>query len=108
MASDSIPNTWGELLEALAAAGYAKDEYLKASCKYEHPGWRDMAIWDEATRWIACFWVVGGSEGYYCHIERQTVAEDDRKYSEVMLLGKFWTQERAQECANYAQSLVNY
>jgi len=103
----STPKTWGELLAALDAAGYAADEYLNAACKYEHPGWRYMPVWDKHTYWIACFWVVGGSEGYYCHIERQYDAGGGRKYSELMLLGKYWQWERAQECANAAQRLVN-
>lgn len=109
LAIDKAPATWGELAEALTAAGFAADEYLSESGRYQHPDFRTLELWGAGVRWISCFWVVGGSEGYYCHIERQraTGGNDGNVFSELMLLGKFWDWQRAEACAVFAQRLVN-
>jgi hypothetical protein len=104
-------NTWGELYKALRDAGYGDDEYINPSYHYDDKNADQQPIWDTYVRYIACFWVVGNSEGYYVHIDR-VLAKDIYKgvrelVPQTMILGKFWQWERAQECANFAQRLVN-
>lgn len=110
----SYPETFGDLLDRLRAAGFCDntnddDEYLlpwqwEGETHIERTAWRNLPIYAEHTRWIACYWVVGGSEGCYVHVEQ--IVGDERK-AVHRLVGKFWTWRRAQECANYAQRLVN-
>ena len=102
--------TWRELHESLAAAGFADDEYL--SLAYDLRGQWDDDVWgkvgDEWTRWIACYWVEGGSEGWYVHIDRMLPkgGAENGFDSTPMVLGKFWDWERAEKCAQFATRLV--
>jgi hypothetical protein len=108
------PETWGDLLKTLTAAGFAEDEYLSSQAiglGLSRQEWEAKPIWSDGTRWIACYWVRGGSEGYYVHIDELTAGNDPstRDYTtKNQILGKFWDWERAQECANYAQRLINW
>ena len=101
------PQTWGELLKALRAAGFDADEYLSSQAiqlgtSYEEFYAKPLR---NADTWrIACFWVTGGSEGYYSHVEEIKTDQTSHCY----ILGKFWAWERAQECANYAARLLNW
>jgi hypothetical protein len=54
------------------------------------------AVWNETThtRWIACYPVEGGSEGWFLHIDQ--IAHERRQTG---LLAKFWSQEEAIEAA---------
>lgn len=103
--------TWGELLDVLEAEGWGQDEYLSAMyASYAHPGeadaWRARKLWDDAVRWIACYWVIGDSEGYYAHIDRicQSNGSESR---ELVILAKFWDADRAEAFTARAQRLVN-
>lgn len=112
--TDERPLTWGELLDDLRAAGFCDntnhedDEYISPH-RWEGENylgferWRKLPLYGEGTRWVACYWVVGGSEGYYAHIDEIKPAAA----STHRLLAKFWTWERAQEFTNLAQRLVN-
>ena len=104
---EAVPETWGDLLNALIAAGFEKDEYLSSQSIELGMSFEEFCakdLWDEETWRLACFWVRGGSEGYYTHIEE--IRRD--KTSRCYILGKFWNWERAQECANYAARLLNW
>ena len=47
-------------------------------------------------------WVVGDSEGHYVHVERIV-----GKTRELMLLGKFWEWQRAEEAVRAIQRKIN-
>jgi len=111
----SYPETFGDLIDRLRAAGFCDntnheaDEYLspmqwQGETRIELSAWRNLPIYGENVRWVACYWVVGGSEGYYVHVDQ--IVGDERG-AVHRLSGKFWTWQRAQECANCAQRLVN-
>lgn len=113
----SYPETFGDLIDRLRAAGFCDntnheaDEYLspmqwQGETRIELSAWRNLPIYGDGTWHVACFWVVGGSEGYYAHVEQITEDAGERK-AICRLVGKFWTWQRAQECANFAQRLVN-
>ena len=61
-------------------------------------------MYDKGVRWIAVFWVVGGSEGYYVHIETR---ESETLKAELVFLGKFWDAAHAERAVNLLQALVN-
>lgn len=108
--------TWGELLDVLLQEGYGEDEYLSGYAGYLSHGsdrnWRLAPLWERETKWIACYWVEGDSEGYYVHIDKLSAdpsarGSDFHYLSQRMILGKFWYWERAAQCVARAQVLVN-
>ena len=108
------PQTWGNLINELRDAGFSADEYLSdqhIDLGLTAEAWAAKPLWSEGTRWIAAYWVVGGSEGYYVHID-ELIDNPDRNLRDRIarnhIVGKFWDWERAQECANYAQRLLNW
>jgi hypothetical protein len=109
--------TWRKLLDFIHQAGFARDEYFSWSFDYDlGPGGdalKDQPVWMDA-RWLSAWWCVGGSEGYYVHVERiygvgpqPADAMDRRVERQLVLLGKFWDAGRAEEAANAIQWLVN-
>lgn len=101
--------TWNELEAWMRRSGLDKDEYVANFWRYDgRPALGDTKVWDgdAGVRWISVFWVVGGSEGYYVHIERIMHGQpEDRR--ECMLLAKFWDVERAEACVAAVQRAVN-
>lgn len=88
--------TWGDVEKFVKKAGLDKSEYFHIDV----PSMRDQVVWDEkGIRWIAVWWVRGGSEGWYVHVER-VVSHGERIPA---MLGKFWS---AQEAAAAATALT--
>lgn len=115
---NSYELTWGRLLDFIREAGLDRDEYFHLTAPYDlyEKGRREaflrQRVWDEA-RWIGVFWCVGGSEGYYVHVERLWYEVDPKNTNppllrDLVLLGKFWDWRRAEEAANAVQYLVNH
>jgi len=101
-----------EVNTAIEAAGIEFGEY----------GFSDMTAYSSVpdfptnVRWVACFPVVGGSEGYYVHIEIIWQACDSdiefnprsREYARRLVgLAKTWTAESATEIANAAWRMLD-
>lgn len=93
--------------------GFDGDEYLSFTFLQSLliPGVQeDSPVWDDTVRRIAAYWVVGGSEGYYVHIDVARGSKNPQaNYTEhyCALLGKFWDWQRAELCANVTQYVVN-
>jgi hypothetical protein len=85
------PRTWGDLLAFAVKNGLANEEYftLCAHTKADDPIWGD-------SRWIAVYWVEGGSEGYYLHVD-QLVWNEATQVNEArtFALGKYWMKASA-------------
>jgi len=96
-------HTWRTVLDFIQEMGFDNDEYFHLFPDKRH--FIDQPIWDH-QHWIAVFWVVGGSEGYYVHIEnRWNDYEGD--HADLIVLGKFWDWERAEEATRALQRLIN-
>ena len=97
------PHTWRSVLDFIDEMGFSADEYFHLYPASSHH--IDQPIWDN-QRWVAVFWVVGGSEGNYVHVEnRWNDAKGD--YADLILLGKFWNWERAETAVRAIQQFVN-
>jgi hypothetical protein len=94
--------TWKILARMANEAGYGDDEYcgLSTATKTENFD-AGKPVWDDQTTRVACYAVMGGSEGYYTHVERQVGNE-----RLLVILGKFWSMNRALEFANWATKTV--
>lgn len=97
------PHTWRTVLQFIEEMGFDEDEYFYLySLKRSYI---DQPIWDQ-QQWIAVFWVIGGSEGYYVHVEKRW-NDESGEHAELILLGKFWQWERAQEATLSVQLFIN-
>jgi hypothetical protein len=85
------PLTWGDVMEFVTMNGLHHEEYfsLCQGVKATDEVWKD-------ARWVAVYWVEGGSEGYYLHIDR-IVWNEERQVNETQTyaLGKFWSKASA-------------
>ncbi len=97
------PPTWRSVLNFIQEMGFDQDEYFHIFLPKRDM--IDQPIWDKQC-WIAVFWVVGGNEGYYVHVENRW-NDDAGDHSELILLGKFWDWERAEEATNAVQRFIN-
>lgn len=100
------PHTWRTVLEFIHELHYDDDEYF-----HLFPTKRDMIdqpIWNN-QKWVSVFWVVGGSEGYYVHIANiwSEITIDHMDHTDLIVLGKFWDWERAEEATQALQRLIN-
>jgi len=102
--------TWNDVSDFIHKFEFDKDEYFQYSFSPSRDVPKDDPVWDKGVHWVACYWVIGGSEGYYVHVD-QLVTTTGSKQSgnerRMVLLGKFWDIERAQAAANAVQLLVN-
>jgi len=98
--------TWGDVDKFIRENGYDDEEYFEAHTIFRHQNarWQEKPVFDKNIRWIAVYWVVGTSEGYYVHVETR---ECETQKAELVLLGKFWDQAHAEEVSNALQALVN-
>ena len=90
------PETWGEISRFISDNGLREDEYFQFCWPYDGAS-VDMAaqpIWTEQARWISVYMVVGGSEGWSCHVDRILEAEPHYRIDHVMS-GKFWSPAAA-------------
>jgi hypothetical protein len=110
-------NTWRDLANVINEAGFRDDEggvsfnwndYFSKQPNKTLP--TEVPIFNEKTNAIACYWVVGDSEGFYVHI--QGIESNDKfrfgKITTYGLTGKFWTKERAEDCVRFAQEVINH
>jgi hypothetical protein len=98
--------TWGDVARFIREKGLDDDEYFEMHTVYRHhhADWKREFVYADKVRWIAVYWVAGGSEGYYVHIETR---ERETQKAELVLLGKFWDVPRAEHAVNMLQALVN-
>jgi hypothetical protein len=98
--------TWDAVDAFIREHGLDDDEYFEVHTVYRHhhADWKKEFVYADQVRWIAVYWVVGGSEGYYVHVE--THARETQR-GELIFLGKFWDVARAEQAVNMLQALVN-
>ena len=98
--------TWGDVDKFIREQNLDDDEYFEVHTvfRHQHEDWKKESVYADRIRWIAVYWVVGGSEGYYVHIETR---ECETQKAELVFLGKFWDVTRAEQAANLLQALVN-
>ena len=98
--------TWGDVDEFIRNHHLDDDEYFEVHTVYRHhhPEWKKECVYAGKVRWIAVYWVVGGSEGYYVHVETRS---GESPQVELVLVGKFWDTMRAEFAVNLIQALVN-
>ncbi|CAG0992509.1 hypothetical protein ARNL5_03348 [Anaerolineae bacterium] len=98
--------TWGDVDTYIREQHLDDDEYFEMHTVYrhQHPDWKKEFAYADKIRWIAVYWVVGGSEGYYVHVETR---ELEPQKAELVFLGKFWDVARAELAVNLLQALVN-
>jgi hypothetical protein len=98
--------TWGDVDKFIRDHNLDDDEYFEVHTVYghHHADWKKEFVYAEKIRWIAVYWVVGGSEGYYVHVETR---EPETQKTELVLLGKFWDAARAEQATNLLQALFN-
>lgn len=97
------PHTWRTVLLFIREMGFDEDEYFQFfSCNRDY---MDKPIWDK-QHWISVFWVIGGSEGYYVHVENRW-NDEQGDHSDLIMIGKFWDWERAEAATQAVQRFVN-
>lgn len=98
--------TWGDVDAFIREHEFDRDEYFEPHTvfRHHHADWQKEFVYADNVRWIAVYWVVGGSEGYYVHVETR---ERETQKAELAFLGKFWDVARAEQAANMLQALVN-
>ena len=59
--------TWDDVDKFIRDHHLDDDEYFELHTVYRHhhPNWRQELVYADKVRWIAVYWVMGGSEGYY-------------------------------------------
>ena len=92
--SPGVVWTWGDVeREAERDLADLCPEYIHLDSQTD----RDSPVWPEVSpfpRWIACFAVRGGSEGWYTHID--AIHDDKTRYViQTKMLCKFWSQDEA-------------
>ena len=98
--------TWGHVDQFIREHDLDDDEYFEVHTVYRHhhANWKAEFVYAGKVRWIAAYWVVGGSEGYYVHVETR---DCETPKTELVMLGKFWDTARAELAVNLLQALVN-
>lgn len=86
------PLTIEDLMKFVADSRLDKEEYFCLAMSIK----RSDEIWLPDTRWIAVYWVEGGSEGYYVHIDRIDYSKERDNFIVTRLaLGKYWAKASA-------------
>ena len=93
--------------------GFDRDEYFATSTPQigKQTELQDP-IWGEGTADVSVYWVTGQSEGYYVHVERRYHSDElNTGYyansAELVLTGKFWKWERAEEAVIAIQRFIH-
>jgi len=108
--ADPSSFTWGDIEKHIREQGYDKDEYFGWNWS-DNGEYINRQVWNGTEDWyVAVWWSPGGSEGWYVHVDRLWTEKgvDDRfdyRCGKTILLGKFWSMERAQEVT---QALTEY
>jgi hypothetical protein len=108
--ADNTPGDARGLLYAGILAQFIQDNGLDDSEYFgPHPtfhdyadDWRGKELYTKETHWLAVYWVVGGSEGYYVHVDRI-----DYEKRELVFLGKFWGHDEAMWATILVSRLIN-
>ncbi len=58
---------WGDVDAFIREHELDRDEYFEPHTvfRHHHADWQKEFVYTDNVRWIAVYWVVGGSEGYY-------------------------------------------
>ncbi len=105
--------TFEDLEKFIRANGLGNDEHFGI----EHHDWktgqriddrRREQIYTPGVRWIAVWWVVGGSEGYWVHVARIIPSDGpENPAAEQIALGKGWSIEWAERSVRLLQKYIN-
>lgn len=97
------PTSWGDFMEFVREHHLEREEYFSLSNGTKN----DEPLWGKHTRWIAVYWVEGGSEGYYVHVDRLDWNESTQvTEATTMALGKFWSKASAAIAVTYLTPFV--
>jgi hypothetical protein len=94
----------GKLAEAFCEAQMMIYTSLEVGTSFS-----DKPVWDDNTRWISVYWVVGRSEGYYIHVER-IMRPADQQGSFIRrwaMVGKVYTIQQAILVTTALQTFIN-
>lgn len=82
------PRTAGDLMAFIAHHQLGEEEYFSVRDIVET---RSETIFLDNTKWVAVYWVEGGNEGYYVHIDRLNWNQG-RQVMEAqnIAVGKYW------------------
>lgn len=102
-AKDPSYFTFGDVMEFVEANKLDQDEYFVLDDRDKDA---NRQVYEQGIRWAVSFWVEGGSEGYYVHVEQ--IASDGKRH--LRMLGKFWSIDAAERANNmiarYLQSRI--
>jgi hypothetical protein len=110
--TSATPWTWRDFeREAQAALGPFEPEYVLLA-KYSAPPYGDAPpfntpVWPDEppyTRWIACYAVPGGSEGWHVYVDLIRGDRLDRRL--LMLSAKFWRLDDALKAAEVLTRII--
>ncbi len=79
------------------------DEYFSIDCGVRAHGLRSGAFWPTDVKWIACYAVTGGTEGWYWHVD---IIRSDGSRDMVFLGKTFISMEHAQNCVAKCAELL--
>jgi hypothetical protein len=101
-----------ELAAALKDLGIEPDEYgPNPQLTFEDEDGRlhrsPNRLWPAGYRWIACYPVTGGSEGYYVHVDRVFATKDGHWAHETLILSKCWSFDLACKIAHACAWLLH-
>lgn len=86
------PRTLEDLVAFHRTLDIKEEDYFSLSRNFHF----SETIFAQDTRWVAVYWVEGGSEGYYLHIDRQSYNEALEKLVITnVAIGKYWSIEAA-------------
>lgn len=108
--------TWWNVMDFIKKEKLDQAEYFMISGIY-HPAervkvfnsqvWNEDPYWSERTCYIPVYWVVGGSEGYYVHVDRMWSNGNGSGEVTSILLGKFWGIDEAEGAVGKIQRFIN-
>jgi hypothetical protein len=87
------PKDWNALMDFVKEHKLDQEEYFTLDYKTDPT----EPIWNENIRWISVYWVEGGSEGYYLHVDQMNSRGVEEYFrSRIMALGKYWSKAEAE------------
>lgn len=86
------PRTIEDMVIFLRLQNIRTEDYFSTSIRVRPT----EGIYTEKTRWVAVYWVEGGSEGYYLHVDRLIYDQAlDKLVAYNIATGKYWQKEDA-------------
>ncbi|HEY3331953.1 MAG TPA: hypothetical protein VGK19_18115 [Capsulimonadaceae bacterium] len=92
-APDPSHFTFGDVMAFVEEHKLDQDEYFVLDDR-DKDG--DRQVYTRGVRWVSTFWVEGGSEGWYVHVEQ--ITSDGNRH--LRMLGKFWSIDAAENATN--------